>query len=168
MTKRVVVAVVGSDAPAAMENARALGRLLAEEGWVVLSGGRDAGVMKAVSEGAKQVPGSLTVGILPTAASKVAPGVDVAIVTDMGNARNNIVGLSSCVVIACGVDGAGTASEVALALKNQKPVILLGASSAAVEFFRELDKQNKLFLASTPAEAIRIVKQNGLCGQRPA
>ena len=165
---KTVVAVVGSDAPAAVQNARELGRLLAQEGWVVLSGGRDSGVMRAVNEGAKQVPGSLTIGILPTLDSKVAPGVDVAIVTDMGNARNNILGLSSCAVIACGVDGPGTASEVALAMKNQKAVILLGASSAAVGLFRELDSQDKIYLAGTPAEAVRIIKQRGLCAQPPA
>jgi len=165
---KAVVGVVGSDTIAAVENARKLGRLLAEEGWVMLSGGRDSGVMKAVSEGATQVPGSLTIGVLPTAGAKVAPDVDVAIITDIGNARNNIIGLSSCAVIACGVDGPGTASEVALAMKNQKPVILLGASSAAAEFFRELDAQSKIYLANTPDEAIRIIKQNALCGRQPA
>jgi len=161
--RRPVVGVIGSGAEdqGATENARRLGALLAAEGWVVLSGGRAAGVMKAVSAGAQE-RGGLTVGILPDPSSEVAPDVDLAIVTDLGNGRNNVIGLSSNVVIACGVDGPGTASEVALGLKNGKPVILLAAEDTAVTFFRRI-AGDKLFLADTPEQAVQLVREKGWC-----
>jgi hypothetical protein len=46
--------------------------------------------------------------------------------------------LTSDAVVACGVTGPGTASEVALAMKVGKPVILLGASDEARTFFRKV------------------------------
>lgn len=163
MATRPTVGVVGSEDPEDIRNARELGRLLASEGWVVLSGGRDSGVMKAVNEGAKEANG-LTIGILPTADSAVAPGVDVAIFTDLNNARNNLIVLSSRVVVACGVGGSGTASEVALALKNRKPVILLAASEVATRFFQSLKKDaGRVFTADRPADVISIIQREGFC-----
>jgi uncharacterized protein (TIGR00725 family) len=140
-----------------LEAAFRLGQSLAEAGWVVLSGGRDAGVMREVNRGAKTVPGSLTVGILPSASSPVAAGVDVTIVTEMHNARNNINVLSSHVVIAFGDGGPGTASEVALALKAGKPVILLGADELSRRFFERLGA-GKVIAVATPEEAVEAAR----------
>jgi len=128
-------------------NAFKLGKLLAESGWVVLSGGRDAGIMREVNRGAKSV-GGLTVGILPSASARVSQDVDVVIVTEMHNARNNINVLSSHVVIACGDGGPGTVSEIALAMKAGKPVILLGASELSRAFFGRLVRDKLCFVAS--------------------
>ncbi|HEY2847727.1 MAG TPA: hypothetical protein VGI80_07905, partial [Pyrinomonadaceae bacterium] len=139
----------------AVSNARELGRLVGENGWVLISGGRDAGVMKAANVGAKQAKESLTIGILPDGTTEVSPDVDVAIVTDMGEARNNIIVLSADVVIACGVDNPGTASEVALAIKGGKPVILLGADEAASDFFRGVGG-DRVYVTSNANEAIKI------------
>jgi hypothetical protein len=100
--------------------------------------------------------------LLPSRASDVCPDIDVAIITDMNNGRNNLIGLSSNVVIACGIEGPGTASEVALALKNDKNVILLGADGKAREFFKSLGGE-KLFLADTPEQAVTIIKDRKLC-----
>lgn len=92
--------------------------------------------MEAASQGAKQNNG-LTIGILPGSNNScMSEAVDIAIFTDMHNARNNINVLSSDVVIACGM-GLGTASEVALALKNKKPVILL-TDSESQAFFQKM------------------------------
>ncbi len=159
--RRFIVGVMGSGDGSNQEAfslAHTLGRLIAEEGWVVLSGGRDVGVMKAVNEGAKQVAGSLTVGILPTAGSRASPHVDVVIVTDMHNARNNINVLSSDIVVACGRGGTGTTSEIALALKAGKAVILLGADPDACSFFQKLGK-DQIYIAKSPPEAIEIIKR---------
>jgi len=125
----------GDASPRHLAMARDLGRRIAEAGWILLTGGRDVGVMDAASAGAKEIPGSLTIGILPEADSRVSPHVDVAVFTDLGNARNNINVLTSDVVVACGIEGPGTASEVALALKSGKPVVLLAADEAAIRFF---------------------------------
>jgi len=144
-----------------LDNARVLGEFIARRGWVVLTGGRDVGVMDAACEGAKRVGGSLTVGIMPTAKDKVSRHVDVPIITEMGSGRNNINVLTSDVVVACGLGGAGTVSEVALAVKAGKPVILVEASPADVAFFRKLGKR-LVSAASSPEEAIELImKQMG-------
>ncbi|WP_242044677.1 SLOG cluster 4 domain-containing protein [Anabaena azotica] len=108
---KIVIGVMGAGEGATAndgENAYKLGELIAQAGWVLLTGGRNVGVMDAASQGAKSANG-LTVGILPgTQAEGISVAVDIAIFTDMGNARNNINVLSSHVVIACGM-GAGTA-----------------------------------------------------------
>ncbi|HET9962319.1 MAG TPA: hypothetical protein VFQ34_08300 [Nitrospiraceae bacterium] len=113
-----------------IENARTLGELIARREWIVLTGGRDVGVMDAAGQGAKQVARSLTIGILSSSRDRVSKYVDVAIITEMGSARNNVNVMSSHVVVACGLSGAGTVSEVALALKAGKPVILVGATQS--------------------------------------
>lgn len=139
-----------------LDHARILGELIARRGWVVLTGGRDVGVMDAACEGAKRVGGSLTIGVLPTAKDKVSRHVDVSIITEMGSGRNNINVLTSHVVVACGLTGSGTVSEVALAVKAGRPVILVDASLADVAFFRKLGKR-LVAAAASPEEAIALI-----------
>ncbi len=161
MPLRRIIGVMGagdSARPADMAMARALGQALAEQGWVVLSGGRDVGVMHAVSEGAKSVPGSITIGILPSAQTRPSRHIDIAIITDMGNARNNINVLTSDVVVAVGLAGPGTVSEIALALKAGKPVILLASDAATLAYFQALS-QGHLHEAHSPAATVSLVAQ---------
>ena len=157
--KKILIGVMGpgdSATAADLENAYELGKLIATEGWGLLTGGRKAGVMDAASKGAKAA-GGLTIGILPANNTEaLSEAVDIAIVTDMGNARNNINVLSSDVVIACGM-GTGTASEVALALKNGKKVVLLTDHQESQRFFTSLSPDN-VFLAASPEAAIELVK----------
>jgi uncharacterized protein (TIGR00725 family) len=159
IAKKPVIAIVGAgrNVEPSVSNARELGRLIAENGWVLITGGRDAGVMKAANEGAKEAKDSMTIGILPNRDADVSPSVDVAIVTDTGEARNNIIVLSADVVVACGVEDPGTASEVALAIKNGKPVILLDANETAINFFTGIGG-NKIHLVHSPEEVIQKVK----------
>jgi uncharacterized protein (TIGR00725 family) len=160
--RRPVVGVMGAG-ESASERDRALadrlGELIAREGWILLTGGRSAGVMAAANRGAKRVPGSLTLGILPSQAGDVSPDVDVAVFTGMGNARNAINVLSSRVIFACGAGGPGTASEVSLALKCGTPVVLVSATRAAREFFATFG--GRLAVADTPEEAIAVVRKAG-------
>ena len=136
--------------------ARELGSAIASQGWILLTGGRNAGVMEAASQGAKQA-GGLTVGILPTAMDEgMSEAVDIAIFTDLGSARNNINVLSSHAIVACGM-GAGTASEVALALKAKKPAILLNCDRTTQSFFENLSEE-KVWVAKTVEEAIDILR----------
>lgn len=161
MTRRFVVGVMGPAEGAdgaSLAAARELGALLAREGWVVLTGGRDAGVMGAVNEGAKTVGGSLTVGILPTASEVDPPHVDIVVRTDMHNARNNVNVLSSDAVVACGNGGAGTVSEIALAVKNGRPVVLLGAAPDVERLFGRLGGA-LVTTAATPEQAVEAVRE---------
>lgn len=138
-------------------NAYTIGTLIAQQGWILLTGGRNMGVMDAANRGAKSANG-LTVGILPNAGdSGVSDAVDIAIFTDMGSARNNINVLSSDGVIACGM-GAGTASEVALALKANKPIVLFTEDQESQRFFQHLSNHH-IFIATSPEEAIAFLKQ---------
>jgi uncharacterized protein (TIGR00725 family) len=137
---RIIIGVMGPGENASLdeiESAYELGQQIAVRGWVTLCGGRNCGVMAAVCRGASQA-GGLTVGILAAADTAGAAAVDIAIATGLGSARNNINVLSSDVIVACGM-GAGTASEVALALKAQKAVILLKAQPETQIFFKMLN-----------------------------
>ena len=157
--RKIIVGVMGPGAatPKDLERAYELGKLIAQENWVLLSGGRNAGVMDMVSKGAKSA-GGLVIGIIPGGDNKnTSNSVDIAIVTGMGGARNMINVLSSDVVIACGM-GAGTASEVAHAIKANKNVILLTDDAEANTFFQKLGK-GKVTLAKNPQEAILTAKK---------
>jgi len=137
------------------ENATTIGRLIAEEEWVLLTGGRNAGVMAAASRGAAEA-GGLVVGILPgDTATGAAPYVDVVIPTGMGDARNAINVLASHVVVAL-PGGAGTLSEVALALKAGRPVVTLGFPLGSA--FGCYYDSAQLRDASSPTQALAMIR----------
>ncbi|MDT8316877.1 MAG: TIGR00725 family protein, partial [bacterium] len=149
--KKKIIGIMGPG-PGATErdlaHAYTLGRMVAEEGWLLLTGGMKTGVMDAASRGAGEA-GGLVIGILPTGDSSAASdAVDIPIVTGMGSARNNINILSSDVVIACGM-GPGTASEIALAIKNGRKVILLNDMEESRAFFTKLSS-DFVFPVSSP------------------
>jgi len=134
-THKVIIGVMG---PAACDMgtaaaARAIGRDVARRGAVLLTGGR-GGVMEAATQGAREA-GGLTVGILPGADPEDTPPnpfVEIALFTGLGEARNWINVSASDAVIAVG-GGFGTLSEIALALKARKPVVLLGSWRLEIE-----------------------------------
>lgn len=155
---KIIVGVMGPGEGApepVLTTAYDLGRHIALAGWVLLTGGRNVGVMDAACRGAKSAHG-LTIGILPDdRPDHMSPAVDLPIFTGMGSARNTINVLSSRVVIACGM-GTGTASEIALALKAEKPVILLHPGSSSQAFFREL---GPVQVVLTVTDAISRIQQ---------
>lgn len=157
---KVLIGVMGAGNAARPEDvtvAYELGKRIAGEGWVTLTGGRNAGVMDAASRGARDA-GGLVVGILPLKEpSDVSEAVDIRILTGMGSARNAINIHSSNAIIACGM-GAGTASEVALALKAGKHVILLNGTPESNAFFRQIGG-DKVHCADSADAAITLVKQ---------
>jgi hypothetical protein len=118
----VQVSVIGSGAE---HEARAeeVGRLLAERGCVVVTGGRGE-VMAASSRGAKAAGGT-TIGILPGRdRSEANEWVDHAVVTGLGEMRNFAVAASGDAVIAVGGRW-GTLSEIAFAKLLGRPVVIL-------------------------------------------
>jgi uncharacterized protein (TIGR00725 family) len=155
---RTVVGVMGGAVASdeTLADARQIGALIAENGWVLLTGGRACGVMAAVSAGASDA-GGVVVGILPGDSREgAAPGVDIVIPTGMGDARNAINVLASHVVIAL-PGGAGTISEVALALKAERPVVLLGFPLGAE--FATYYANGSLVDVETPDEAIMATRR---------
>ena len=137
----IQVAVIGSGAEHE-ERAEEVGRLLAERGCVVVTGGLGE-VMAAACRGAKSAGGA-TVGILPgERRSEVNEWVDHVVVTGIGHARNLVVAASADAVIAVGGSW-GTLAEIAFAKLLGRPVVVLepGWEIAGVD------------RASTPTEAV--------------
>jgi uncharacterized protein (TIGR00725 family) len=157
---QVIIGVMGPGNEASeadVKRAFEVGKQIAEKGWVLLTGGRNVGVMDAANKGAK-AGGGLTIGILPGKdTQEMSESVDIPIITGMGGARNNINVLSSQVVVVCGM-GAGTASEVALAVKAQKQVVLLTDNKKAQDFFVSLNKKN-VTIVETAEEAVTTVEK---------
>lgn len=160
MKRPVIVGVMGGGSADRkdLDDACALGRLIAENGWILLNGGRDAGIMAASAKGAAEA-GGITVGVLPDAdATHAAPHIQIPILTGMGNARNTINVLSSHVVVAC-PGGAGTLSEIALALKVGRPVVLLNFEADLTrQPFAAHYRNGRLSGVESPEAAIQKIK----------
>jgi len=134
---RLLIGVIGGSwcSTEETQSAVVVGRLLAEQGAVLLCGGL-GGVMEAAARGAKDA-GGLTVGILPGADAKEAnPYIEVPLATGMGEMRNALIVRAAQAVIAIG-GGWGTLSEIALAQRIQTPVVgLHDAFASAIEIPR--------------------------------
>jgi len=156
MAKHIIIGVMGGGHVEERHTKAAyrLGRLIAAQGWILLNGGRNCGIMEASAKGAME-NGGITVGILPDADDRQASGyIQIPVVTGMGNARNCINILSSHFIVAC-KGGAGTLSEIALALKYKKPLILLDFNIDD-PFGADLDN-SMVFRSETPEQAIEII-----------
>jgi len=149
---RIHVAVVGGGRATneQLDQARGVGRAVAEAGAVLVCGGL-GGVMEAACHGAHDA-GGLTVGILPGRDRAAAnPHVDVAIPTGLGEARNAlVVGAADAVVAVAGEYG--TLSEIALALQAGTPVVGLGTW----ELRRGGEPVDAVVPAADPAAAVAL------------
>jgi uncharacterized protein (TIGR00725 family) len=122
----VAVSGPGEDATATdVEVAREVGRLLAERGAIVLTGGL-GGVMRAAVEGA-DAAGGITVALLPGTDRSVGAST-VVLPTGLGELRNGLLVRCADAVIAIGGSW-GTLSEIALARRTQVPVVAIGGWS---------------------------------------
>lgn len=153
----LIIGVMGGGCVSAQaaDEAYTLGALIAQQGWILLNGGRNAGIMEASARGASE-HGGITVGILPDGdCSRAAAHIQIPICTGMGSARNAINILSSDVVVAC-TGGPGTISEIALALKHGKPVIALHIETAPV--FNAFMSAGRLLAAQSPRQVIDLIQ----------
>jgi uncharacterized protein (TIGR00725 family) len=138
------VAVVGSGVATdeLYEKAREVGRLIAERGATVVCGGL-SGVMEAAARGATEA-GGMAIGILPDEDRRRQNGyLTYSVATGVGQARNLAVVCSGDVVIAVGGEY-GTLSEIGLARKVGRPVVVLEG----------WDVGEHVSAASSPKEAI--------------
>ena len=122
-----------------------VGRLLAERGCTVVTGGLGE-VMAAAHRGAKEAGGT-TIAILPGESHADAnPWADHVVVTGIGHARNLAVAATGHAVVAIG-GSYGTLAEIGFAMRLGRPVVVLegGPSVAGVR------------RASTPEEAVDAI-----------
>jgi uncharacterized protein (TIGR00725 family) len=139
----VQVSVIGSGAEHEA-NAEEVGRLLAERGCTVVTGGLGE-VMAAAARGAKAAGGT-TIGILPGESRAAAnEWIDHAVVTGIGHARNFAVAASGDAVIAVGGKW-GTLAEISFAKLLGLPVVVLEAGW-------DLEGVER---AGTPEEAVEL------------
>ena len=107
--------------PEVYENSVEIGRLLAQEGFLVFCGG-GKGVMEAISKGVSEAGGTV-IGILK--GKELDEGNDyltIPIATGMDIARNAVLAYNCDAAIA--ISGQyGTMSEIAYAFQLDKPVI---------------------------------------------
>jgi uncharacterized protein (TIGR00725 family) len=136
--------------------AGAVGRHIAERGCTLVCGGLGGG-MSAACRGAKEA-GGVTIGIIPGYDERAAnPWVDHVICTGLGQARNVLVAASGQALIAVG-GGWGTLSEIALALRLGRPVVLVGgwaemlATGEGQAAITALD--GEVIVADTPQAAV--------------
>jgi uncharacterized protein (TIGR00725 family) len=141
------VSVIGSG-PEHEARAEEVGRLLAERGCVVVTGGLGE-VMAAAHRGAKAAGGT-TIAILPGETRHDAnPWADYIVVTGVGHARNLAVAASGDAVIAVGGSW-GTLAEIAFAMRLGRPVVVLdGPAVEAVPRARSPLEAVDTVLAST-------------------
>jgi|SRR5690554_478192 len=163
--RKFIVGVMGGGEGASQRVCRLayeLGKQIAQEGWVLLNGGRGVGVMESSAQGANEC-GGLTVGVLPDRNAALASSyIDIPILTGFGDGRNYINILSSDIVVAL-PGRAGTISEIALALKNGKSVILLAFSLG--DLFLEYRKAGLMIAVNKPEEVIKEIKKMFFTGE---
>jgi uncharacterized protein (TIGR00725 family) len=149
------IAIIGQGSPdhgPAIEHAEECGRLLAQNGVTVVTGGL-GGVMAAASRGARDADGLVVAvlpGIDPTDATTDA---DAVICTGAGEGRNLAVVASGAVAIAIG-GGWGTLSEIGLAQRIGRSVVLLDTWS--IEPPTSWTPQTLPLVASSPGQAVEI------------
>ncbi|MGI9252419.1 MAG: TIGR00725 family protein [Thermomicrobiales bacterium] len=154
---QIAVSAPGDGDPATMALAEGVGRAIARRGCVLVCGGLGGG-MRAACAGAK-AEGGTTIGIIPGYdAVSANEHVDHVILTGLGQARNTLVAASGDAMVAVG-GGLGTLSEIALALRLNRPVVALSgwAAMLATPEAREMlaDVPGRLSIAETPDDAVR-------------
>ncbi|MDY6862542.1 MAG: TIGR00725 family protein [Thermodesulfobacteriota bacterium] len=137
MTKVIGVIGAGSCDRYIEEVSFKVGSEIAKNKAILVCGGL-GGVMEAASKGAKSA-GGITVGILPGfTPSEVNPYIDIPIVTGLSHGRNLIIVRTAQVLISIG-GSYGTLSEIAFALKLNKPVIGLNTWDISTEIISARD-----------------------------
>jgi uncharacterized protein (TIGR00725 family) len=155
-----------------------LGRWLAQEGVDLLTGG-GGGVMAAVCRAFRSVPDrrGLTIGVLPAGPPRGYPNPDVEVVirTHLAargeegtseSSRNHVNVLTSDVIVAL-PGGAGTRTEVVLALRYGRPLIAwLGSGVIEGLSCRDFPVAEDLAGVQSFVRACRAAARGVECGRK--
>ncbi|NOY89009.1 MAG: TIGR00725 family protein [FCB group bacterium] len=147
--RKPVIAVIGAGkcSKKLRDMAAEVGRFVAENDGVIVCGGL-GGIMEGAARGAKEA-GGVTIGILPTENKEDANDyIDYVIPTGFGEARNIMVIRTADAVVAF-PGKYGTLSEMAFALRAQKPLVAVNAWKLGDEIIQ----------AKTPLEAAKLAME---------
>ncbi len=128
-----------------------VGKEIAKAGCVLVCGGL-SGVMEGAAKGARE-NGGTSIGILPQDSRRQANRyITLSLPTGLGHMRNYLVVAGGDGVLAIG-GRAGTLSEIGMAMKLQRPVVLL--ESIDIKALAQNDPQ--VGRAKTPGEAVEYL-----------
>lgn len=148
-----------------------LGARLAQEGFMLITGGRD-GIMELVSKAAKDAQG-LVVGVLPFTPSSVPSNmhIDVPIYTGLDFQMRSFIMLHSAeAVISIGGE-IGTAIEILGAYAQRKKLIFMKGTGGWTDRFAKVLIEGKyldnrklvpVHIAENVEEVIKILKEGGM------
>ncbi len=131
-----------------LELAYKIGSYLAENGFIVICGGK-GGIMEYACKGVFE-KGGISVGILPDSDIDFANEyVTIPIATGIGVARNSIIAMTNDIIVA--FEGSfGTLSEIAYALQFNKKIIAYYSwkehqISDKIDYFNDFDSFVNIF-----------------------
>lgn len=171
MERKYQIAIIGPAGPeeyptdkrpkdSVYERAFTVSQLLAKENCIVITGGK-SGIMRTAAEGAKTVPGSITVGVVKGKKRFTANEfIDVEIVSGAeadGLDEYQIITMCDGVILLGG--GAGTLEEIAIAYRQEKPIVAItetgGWADTLAGTFLDERERVRIEPAKTPDEAVR-------------
>lgn len=157
--KKIVIGVMGASQLSSLEeeNTEELGKLIAQQGWVTLTGGEPAGVVELALKGAVEAGGE-TVGIMwGNRNHPFSEYITIPIFTEAELGRDYFNVLSSDVVVVPSSISAGTLIEVAYAIKKKIPIVMLGSNPEDQELLRTRAGDLVAFVNS-PKQAIEEIQ----------
>lgn len=140
------------------EKAEKIGFLLARAGATIVTGGK-GGIMEAAARGAKK-GGGIAIGIVKGEKRFVSNKfIDIEFITGMqADGLDELLLVLSCDALITLGGGAGTLQEIAIAYRNQKPVVVLkntgGWSKKLTQQYLDGRKKIKILRVKTPSEAV--------------
>jgi uncharacterized protein (TIGR00725 family) len=167
---KIIIGIIGMDdhgpeepiTDAATEAAETVGRLVAERGGILVSGGR-GGIMEAVSRGASQA-GGIVVGLMPSLSkSEANEYVTIPLATGLGEMRNHLtIRASDALIMISG--STGTLMEATISY-HRKPLIVLEGTGGWSDRLRgtlyngrhfDLRGNAEILYASSPEKAVDL------------
>lgn len=167
--KKLQIAVIG---PAGIEEypegkrpdprvyalAEEVGKLLAQKGAIVITGGK-SGIMETAARGARSV-GGMTVGVVKGPGRRTSNDfIDVEVISGSAAAGLDeflVIGMSDGAILLGG--GAGTLEEIAIAYRNKKPIVAIKGTGGWAEKLADLyldERQlQKIFVEETALGAV--------------
>ena len=133
-----------------MAEAEKIGRLLAENDAVVVTGGK-SGIMEAGAKGAKEAGGQ-TIGVIKGTKRFMSNAfTDIEVISGMeGDGFDELLLVNMCDALIVIGGGAGTLEEIAIAYRNRKPIIALTTQAGWAKELadRFLDSRNTIRIES--------------------